>query len=524
MVKKKKTAGGSAVIYARYSSHNQSEVSIEQQVDACEKYAERNGYTIIDRYADRAVSGRTDRRPAFQKMMKDARSGAFDYVIAWKSNRIGRNMIQAMNTAATLASYGVACLYVEEDFDDTASGRFALRNMMNVNQFYSENMAEDIRRGMLDNAARCRVNSKPPYGYRRGQDGRFEIDEPAAAVVRQIFDRVLTGWSIFDIMTDLNRRGVKTGSGGEWKKQSFGRLLSNDRYTGLYHWDEITVEGGMPVIIDRETFDRVQLILKTKKKPRGKQRMNEEYLLSGKLFCGECGSPMSALSGTGKSGRKFTYYCCNRKRYEKACEKKNVPKDVIEKQVLEYLRSQLMNDAFIDWVVGGYEKVAAEIRADSERLQLDAELKDVSRRIKNMLAAIEMGVVNEATQERMQELLQTRRDLEEAIRLDDAACSIPSSDEVRFWLEGFRSGDFSSRKFQRELITTFVHAVYVYDDRLVLRLNYGQEISLKDEKPPEISDGPGCSRPVSNGAPDASFENTAFMVSFFQVTLPLLKR
>ncbi|MBQ1788909.1 MAG: recombinase family protein [Oscillospiraceae bacterium] len=396
--KKKKDHGGNAVIYARYSSHNQSEVSIEQQVDACEKYAARNGYTVVDRYADRAVSGRTDKRPAFQKMMKDARSGSFDYVIAWKSNRIGRNMIQAMNTAAALAALGVACLYVEEDFDDTASGRFALRNMMNVNQFYSENMAEDIRRGMLDSASRGCVNSKPPYGYRRGADGRFEIDEPAAAVVRQIFDRVLGGWSIFDIMTDLNRRGIRTGSGGEWKKQSFGRLLSNDRYTGRYHWDEIVIEDGMPAIVDRSTFDRVQLILKTKKKPRGKQRMNDEYLLSGKLFCGECGSPMSALSGTGKSGKKFMYYTCNRRRYEHACEKKNVPKDVIEKQVLEYIRSQLMNDEFIDWVVAGYDKVVAEIRADSERLQLDAELKDVNRRIKNMLQTIEMGVINEATQ------------------------------------------------------------------------------------------------------------------------------
>ncbi|MBQ1788908.1 MAG: hypothetical protein II008_01910 [Oscillospiraceae bacterium] len=124
----------------------------------------------------------------------------------------------------------------------------------------------------------------------------------------------------------------------------------------------------------------------------------------------------------------------------------------------------------------------------------------------------------------MQELLETRRDLEEAIRLDEAANSIPEPDEVRFWLEGLRAGDFSSRKYQRELISTFVHAVYVYDDRLVLRLNYGQEISLKDEKPPEKSDTPGCSPPVSSGAPDASFENTAFMVSFFQVTLPLVRQ
>ena len=152
---RKTESSSRAVIYARYSSHNQREASIEQQVNACRALAEKLDLLVLDVYEDKAITGKTDRRPNFQRMMKDAEKGKFDLVLAWKSNRIGRNMLQAMTNEARLKDLGIRTLYAEEDFDDTAAGRFALRNMMNVNQFYSENMAEDITRGLMDNASKC---------------------------------------------------------------------------------------------------------------------------------------------------------------------------------------------------------------------------------------------------------------------------------------------------------------------------------------------------------------------------------
>ncbi len=150
-VPKKKTPKiRAAVLYARYSSHAQKDASIEQQVEQCLKYAAEKKISDIDTYADRAVSGRSDRRAEFQRMMKDAEKHKFACVIAWKSNRMGRNMLQAMTNEAKLHELGIHVRYTEEEFDDSAAGRFALRSMMNVNQFYSENMAEDVRRGMMD--------------------------------------------------------------------------------------------------------------------------------------------------------------------------------------------------------------------------------------------------------------------------------------------------------------------------------------------------------------------------------------
>lgn len=501
--RKTEYSGGNAIEYARYSSHNQRDVSIEEQFDECDKFAAENGYTIVGRYADRAISGKTDNRPQFQKMMRDAHKGEWDFVIAWKSNRMGRNMMQAMVNEAKLADLGIKCLYVEEDFDDSAAGRFSLRTMMNVNQYYSDALAEDVTRGMMDNAKKCKVNGKLPLGYKRASDGTFEIDEPAAAVVREIYQRVLDGWSITDIMTDLNNRGIKTGMGREWKIQSFQTLLQNEQYTGVYKFCDVRIEGGVPTIISADTFEAVQRILKSKTLPRGKQRSNSEYLLSGKLFCGKCGSPMGAQCGTGKGGRKFNYYMCNRRRYDHACDKENVPKDRLERAVAEAIKAELLDDDLIDWIVAGYDRALAQARAESKSDSLKADLADVNARLENILAAIEAGIFNEHTQQRMNELTATRKDLEQAIKLEELANHFPTPEEVRFDLLELRAGDLDDREYMKGLIHTFVKAVYVYDDHLKLYFNYGKarNISATPQKDAPGAEPGTCSKSLLYGSP-----------------------
>ena len=516
MAKKKDAqAGGNAVIYARYSSQNQRDVSIEQQIAACEKYAINGNFTIVERYADRAISGKTDNRPAFQKMMRDAHEGGFDFVIAWKSNRMGRNMLQAMVNEGKLNELGIRCLYVEEDFDDTAAGRFALRNMMNVNQFYSENMAEDVRRGMEDNASKCMVNNLPPFGYRKGKDGKYEVDEAQAEIVREIFSRVLSGWSIYDIQADLNNRRIRTGRGTEWKKQSFGHLLQNDKYTGVYRWADVVVDGGMPAIVDKETFDKVQLILRSKKKPRGRQRMNEEYILSGRLFCGKCGAPMTAQAGTSATGQTYHYYYCNRKRYDHTCDCRNIIRDKVERSVADFITAEIMDDAFIDWIVSGYKTAADLKRDDTKKQVLQSELADVNIRLSNILKAIEAGVFNEATQSRMHELSEARKELEKAIRMEELQNQLPAPDEVRFWLEELRAGDLKDRRYQRKLILTFIRAIFVYEDRLRIQFNYGSDNNFPDGGP-----GPGQFVPGPDWGTTTVLHELFFTVRFFEVQIP----
>ena len=487
-----------ATIYARYSSHNQKDVSIDQQIDACKKWAASHGYTITQRvYHDHAVSGRTDNRPEFQQMLKDAESGAFNFVIAWKSNRMGRNMLQAMVNEARLNDLGVKCLYVEEDFADTAAGRFALRNMMNVNQFYIENMAEDVIRGMMDNAKKCKINGRIPLGYKRADDGTYAIDDANAAVVREIFQRVIDGWSITDIMLDLNSRHIKTGMGREWHLQSFQTLLTNENYIGVYKFNGLRIDDGIPPIIAREDFERVQQILKSKDKPRGVQRNNRKYLLTGKCFCGLCGSPMGAQCGTSKSGEKYRYYMCNRRRYDHACTKQNVPRDELENAVINTIRSELMSDEFVEWIVSGYKKALCQIDISGVE-KLKAELNAVNTKLDNILKAIEAGIWNDQTQARMTELQATRKELENQIRVEEI--ELPTEDDIRKSLLDLRNGDLNDRAYMAELIRVFVRAVYVYDDTIKIAFNYGKE-----------KNAPGmgaCSNQQSSGSPAYQILNT----------------
>lgn len=382
---------GDGVLYSRYSSHNQKDISIEQQFEKGYELAAEYGITVVGTYADRAVSGRTDKRKDFQRMMREIpKIKTVRYVIAWKSNRMGRNMLEALVNEAKLQDMGVRVLYVEEDFDDTAAGRFAARSMMNVNQFYSENMAEDIKRGLYDNAENCMVtNGHLPYGYKADESLHYAIDEPKAAVIREIFTRVAFGEPFVDIFNSLNARGIKTSYGKPWGRSSFQKILSNERYRGIYIYGDIRKEGGIPRIISDELFFKVQEVLKTKKNPQGRHRVNGDYLLTGKLFCGKCKSPMTGISGTSRTGALHYYYVCQKRRTEKACDKKNVRRDDIELRVAKAIQHYALKDDIIEWIVEKTVEYGERQEENSGIGVLEEQLADTKRSIKNLMAAIE---------------------------------------------------------------------------------------------------------------------------------------
>ena len=494
-----------AVIYARFSSHNQRDASIDQQVEMCSKAAEKLGLSVIQIYPDKAITGKTDNRPEFQKMMAAAKTGAFGYVIAWKSNRMGRNMLEAMINDATLQDEGVKTIYVEEDFEDNAAGRFALRNMMNVNQFYSESMAEDVRRGMMDNAKKCMVNGRIPYGYRKGQNGKAEIDPEQAAIVKEIFERVRDGWHHIDIMEDLNSRHVKNRYGRPWQRSAFDKLLRNEAYIGVYKFSDVRIEDGMPAILDPTLFEQVQHILKTKKNPRGRHRSNEEYLLTGKLFCGECGSRMVGICGTGRSGKKHYYYICQGKHIDRKCKKKNVEKRKIESTILDFLKSFVLNDETVDWLLEGLENLQETLIRKSALPAMEAEHRDIEKAIVNILTATEQGIFTERTKDRLLELEQRQAELKEQIEEEKKKFRQINPDMMRYAIRKFREGHIDDPIYKRDLIRTFIKQVFVYDDRLLIfpETNDGESIEIPLEKLSEIAniDMSGASDCINNSLP-----------------------
>ena len=481
------------VIYARYSSHNQKDMSIEQQVSLGRSMAADLGLTVIDIYADRAISGRSDQRPEFQRMMKDAERGGFRYVISWKSSRIGRNMLEAMINEARLGDLGIRLLYVEEDFEDNAAGRFAARTMMNVNQFYSESMSEDIIRGLHSNAERCQVNGSLPLGYIRGPDGRFAIDEDEAVIVREVFRRVSEGEKYSDIARSLNERGLRTSRGSLFNKNSIPWILKNERYRGVYIYSGVRIEGGVPRIVDDGLFYKAQEVAKMKSQgPKGRHNAFGDYLLTGKLFCGECKSPMRGVSGTSKTGAIHHYYRCNHK-HDPDCKKKPVRRDVIERTVAQGIRDYILKDDVIEWIADNVMKYQQEQRDNPEIALLNTRLADVNASLSNLLKAIEAGIFSDTTKDRLRELEDEKADI--TAKLAAAQYSIIDVDReyVVRWLDSFRSGDIDDQEYLNALFSTFISAVYVYDDnrgKVVLSIGGGEQktvdIDFKDA-PPESS-------------------------------------
>lgn len=474
MKKTNDTSGLTACIYARYSSHAQNDASIEQQVEKCKEFAERMGLTVVEVYPDRAISGRSDRRPEFQRMMRDSGKGKFSCVIAWKSNRLGRNMLEAMLNDSRLMERGIRCLYVEEDFGDTAAGRFALRSMMNVNQFYSENMAEDISRGLYDNAQQCKVNGVCPLGYKKGADGTYEIDETEAAVVREIYRRIALGETFASIADDLNARHIRTSYGKAWGRNSFHSLTTNERYIGVYKYGDVRIPHGIPPIIDEKLFYEVQEKLRRRGEVAGRRRGHEDFMLTGKLFCGHCGSPMVGYSGTGKSGKMHYYYVCRKRKTEKLCGKENIRKSTAERMIAQVLIDYVLTDDVIEWCADNVMKFQENSRAESQLGYYQEKLAAVRISLNNIMKAIESGIVSTTVQSRMAELETEERALEANVAREQAMLPKLTREQIVYYMRSFRGGDVDDPAFQRKLFDGFLESAYLYDNKLKIVFNYSK--------------------------------------------------
>ena len=459
-----------AVIYARYSSHSQREESIEQQVDECMAFAAANNLKVLEIYEDKAISGRTERRTAFQRMMRDAEKEKFQVVIAYKSNRIARNMLNALQYEAKLDTYGIRTLYAKEEFGNTAAGRFALRTMMNVNQFYSENMAEDILRGMMDNAEHCKVNGTVPYGYQKGLDGRYEIHPLESAVVQEIYQKVLAGETFTSVADSLNSRGIKTRRHNAWGKSSFYKIVTNETYTGVYRYADVVVPGGVPVIIPKEEFQAMQEYMKEKKNATGSHRQNSEYLLTGKLFCGHCGSNMVGVCGTSKTGAMHYYYVCNSRRTKHDCKKENVRRDWLEEKIAEITKDIVLKDDIIEWIAENAVQFQREALTSPDMKRMEADLSENKTAQKNIMRAIEAGIFTASTRDRLLEIEANIANLERDLAKSKVLCQPMEKDRIVYSLEKLKDGNIKSKKFQKLLLDTFVKEVHLWDDKI--RIDY----------------------------------------------------
>jgi DNA invertase Pin-like site-specific DNA recombinase len=342
------------VIYARYSSDNQREESIEGQLRECKAYAERHGITILGTYIDRAFSAKTDNRPQFQKMIKDSAKNMFEIILVWKLDRFARNRYDSAHNKAILRKNGVKVVSATEPISQDATGILLESLLEGYAEFYSAELAEKVIRGLTENALKCKyIGGGVPIGYYIDDDKYYQINEDTAPLVVEAYklyaDERKTVRQIVDI---LNGNGLLTTDKRPVSINSVTSMLKNRKYLGEYRFRDIFHPNGIPTIVPQDLFDRVQeLMAKNKRAPARTKAKEDNYLLTTKLFCGLCGAYMVGESGTSHTGKFHQYYKCVSAKKNKGCKKKSVKKLWIENIVVEDTLAMLNDDAVVEYII-----------------------------------------------------------------------------------------------------------------------------------------------------------------------------
>ena len=508
-----------AVLYCRYSSHNQRDTSIDQQIKACEAFAQRENIKIVQIYADRAMTGTNDRRPQFQRMITEVPRLGAQYVLVYSLDRFARDRYDSAVYKRQLKQSGIRVISATENISDDPTGVILESLLEGLAEYYSAELARKIKRGMDDNANKCLVTGPPPYGY-RVNDGHYELDPEQAEIVKEIFQRVLAGETQRSIIQDLNDKGIRTRKGGKWSKSSFAAILRNERYVGVYIYGDVRIDGGMPQIIDRETFDAMQGFLSASALPIGPQRRRTDggvYLLTGRIFCGRCGSPMVGLSGKSKTGTLHYYYVCKGHRYQKNCDQPAIRRDQLEKDIAAAIKRYVLTDDNIERIAD----LAMEQMADAEKsgpLQLlRKDRAAVALSLKNLLNAIEQGIVTNTTKKRLQELEDEQQRLDAQIAAEEYAkrTRTLSREDIVAAMRLYQRGDIDDPEYRETLIDTFVESVYIYDDHYKIRFHLGaghhKDVEYFSKTSPEsISES---SYSFQFGSPNRPYTNEAAIVA-----------
>lgn len=361
------------VAYARVSSKEQAEkeLSIPAQLIAIRKYCQAKGWKLIAEYLDEGKSAKTADRPAFQRIVSLAKkqNRNFDAIVVHKFDRFSRSREDHVIYKALLKKHGVMVYSATEQTDPETPHGFLLEGMLEViSEFYNMNLANETRKGMIQNAKQGYHNGgMPPYGYRVGKIKDSKGSEKSVWVlgpeeevnnIRRIFDLYVNqGKGYKAIINILNNEGISSPKGTKWGYTTVCSILHNDAYIGRKVWNRydyvnfgkkkkpreewIIVEGAHPPIIDLDIFNKVVAKAKERSPIGGAYRSTgpSPYLLRGMLKCPTCGASM--VSGrNGKSSRNYSrYYLCGtyHRNGSTLCKRNSIPKDKIESAVIDCL-------------------------------------------------------------------------------------------------------------------------------------------------------------------------------------------
>lgn len=500
----------SVVLYARVSTAKQADndLSLPAQLKHLREYARKNGWTIVKEYIEEAKSARTDNRPDFLSMMGLARDKAvrFDAILVWKFSRFARNREDSIMWKATLRRLGVQVISINEPNDRTPMGKVYEGFIEIMDEMYSMQVSHDTYRNMVENAERGNFNGGcPNYGYKpvRTDGGKphLQIVESEAAVVKEMFRMALLGHGAKEIASALNEKRFTTRKGNSWAKGSILNILKNPIYAGYYVWNrktkseyikdfgvianQITKENAHPAIITPEEQAKViELLHSRTPKTIHPREVASEFLLSGLLRCGRCGSKM--IGTLAKSGR-YQYYACQRyiKEGKASCAQSLIPTLSLEAQFIEAIKAKLLNPEAIGRLtqqVNEQLKVTGD-KTKTEIENVDAQLRELHKKLNKYYGLIESqnagnaGINYTTFSDRINELNSIKDQLlaqrSRLIRQSES-CGVLrlTPDAVTIYVENLhrtlKLSNFASRK---AFLRSFIKRITLQDDHVDVEYN-----------------------------------------------------
>lgn len=472
--KENESQARNAVIYARYSSHNQSEQSIEGQLRDAYDFAHREGYNIVCEYIDRAVSGKTDDRPDFQRMLADAPKHQFQFVLVWKLDRFARNRMEAAFNRQKLNKHGIKLISVKENISDAPEGIIMESMLEAMAEYYSANLSQNIKRGMRESYLKgMYAGGQVPFGYKL-VEGKLLQDEINAPIARHIFEEYAGGTPKKVILDELRAQGVKSPRGYPLGASSFTDLLNNTAYYGKVTRVGIDVDCVPDPIISKELFDRAQMRVQAHKQAPAAAKARVNYLLQGKIFCGLCGGTVAGESGKGRQGGVYNYYSCHNRKKLHACGKKNEKKDDVEtvvvREAIHFISNPENLDKAAKGVLAEYEKEFGQAHIkelEKKKDRLEADLNNVVEAIAKTPGSGQARLI-----EKLNKLEAEKTDVEiDVAKLKIAQDIRLTEDEIKAWLKQFAVGDPNDPDFRKWIIDTLVNAVYLFDGYMIIFFN-----------------------------------------------------
>lgn len=454
-----------AVIYARYSSDNQTEQSIEGQLRVCEQYAKNNDILILKTYIDRAMTGTNDNRPDFQQMIKDSANKEWQNIIVYKLDRFSRNKYETAKYKKILKDNGVKLLSAMENIPDTPEGIILESLLEGMAEYYSAELSQKVKRGM--NETRLKGNftgGNLIYGY-KVENHKVVINEEQAKVVRYIYEQYALGVYVKDIIADLTEKHI-FNHGNPFARNTIYNILKNEKYSGVYRFNNQTFENMYPQIVSTEIYEKVRQ--KTNQNKYGKRSIEVVYLLRNKLKCGYCDEPISAECGTTSQGKKRRYYkCLGKKRHTTNCNKQTIRKEILEDLVIKIVIEQLNSPKTLDKIINNILKVQeSENCGNTLLISLNKEKIETQKILDNIMKAVEQGIVNNTTNKRMTELEKKLEDIERQIIVEKSKTNfkLTKEDIVNYFNDAL--------KLEPQLLINYlVKQIILYDDKMQIYFN-----------------------------------------------------